>query len=624
MADIQSHRGPDGEGAVFFFGNGDWRSSQCLGDRELLQGEQGLMGGLVHRRLAIIDLSKEASQPMSDESNDCWITYNGEIYNYVELRAELQDKGHIFRSQSDTEVILHAYLEWGLNCLQRFNGMFSFAIWDSRRRRLFCARDRLGIKPFVYFYKNQSFLFASEPKAILAALKHKCSPNVAAMADYLSFSFVTTTETMFEGIHRLTPGSWLIADVSGIKQQAYWNPVFRYDSSYREENCAEELLDLLNDSIRLQIRSDVPVGAHLSGGIDSSTVCCLAARHIPHLLTFTARFPEGGFFDEAPFARLVAEEISADYREIVPCAEQLTHTLPRILHHLDEPVEGAAIVGKYHIAKLVSQSVKVVLTGHGVDELFGGYDWYIKNLFTAGCFGATLGNRSSLKFLFDTVRRENLGRLAKSLYSNVGERSLGTIFYRNWDRLAKSQLKSIFRKEVLDGQPKPKQRFLDAYGLLDEKRDGDKMFKFDLRHYLEALLTSEDRLSMAFSVESRVPLLDHRIVELAGRVGYERKTEPGRSKRLLRLAVEGIVPEPILARRDKMGFPTPVQAWLRDPNLGLYDSLVFNDNSFARRYFDLEYVQRLLKSRLHVGSSSSETLWRILNLSVWGQVFGLD
>jgi len=214
--------------------------------------------------------------------------------------------------------------------------------------------------------------------------------------------------------------------------------------------------------------------------------------------------------------------------------------------------------------------------------------------------------------------------LAKSLWKNFGRTDLSHIFFRNWNRLGQEELTRVFRPELLDGYPRPEQRFLAAYEKLREERDGDRMFKFDMRYYLEALLTSEDRLSMAFSVESRVPLLDHRIAELAGRLGFEMKTEPGCSKQMLRLAADGIVPPEILARRDKRGFPTPIAAWLSDPSLRLFDTLVFNDNPFAQRYFNLDYVKRLLQPRIHLGSDWSEKLWRVLNLSVWGQVFKLD
>ena len=626
MADAQAHRGPDGEGAVFFCRDGSsWRGRPSGSDGPT---DPDVVVALAHRRLAIIDLSERASQPMSDDRGHCWITFNGEIYNYVELKAQLVGCGHHFHSDSDTEVIIHAYLEWGSACLDRLNGMFAFAIWDVTAQRLFCARDRLGIKPFYYARHQGCFLFASEPKGILAALKERPAPNLPAMEDYLTFSYgVSAEDTMFKGIHRLGPGAWMEVAASGTTTRTYWNPCFDPDPPDRStDDAVEELRALLHDALRLQVRSDVPIGGHLSGGIDSSTVCCLAARYVPQLRTFTARFDEGGFFDETPYAREVARHIGSDYCEIVPKKANLIELLPKILYHLDEPVEAASVFGKYHVAEAVSRSVKVVLGGQGGDELFGGYDWYVKNLFTAASFGSSraLGLQSAGAFMLGTLTSESPKRLAKSLWNNRGESNLGRIFCRNWSRLSQGQLTRVIRADVRNGHATPTERFLQSYADLTERRGGDRMFKFDMRHYLEALLTSEDRLSMAFSIESRVPLLDHRIAELAGRLGFERKAVPGCAKQVLRKAIDGIVPPMILERTDKRGFPTPIGAWLQDRRLNLMESMVFSDNSFARTYFDLSYIRRLAEAPSALSTDWSERLWRVLTLSVWGQVFGLS
>lgn len=628
MASVQAHRGPDGEGAVLFTSDGAStriRPSR-IGDTSPLP--TAVVVALAHRRLAIIDLSDRGSQPMADEREQCWITFNGEIYNYVELRAELVALGHRFRSDSDTEVIIQAYLEWGSSSVDHFNGIFAFALWDTSTRRLFCARDRLGIKPFYYARDHGRFLFASEPKGILAALNERPTPHLPAMEDYMAFSYgMSAEDTMFEGIHRLAPGTWMIVEGGETTVRSYWDPCFDPDPPDRSVDAlTEELRALLSDSLRLQVRSDVPIGGHLSGGLDSSTVCCLAARYVPRLLTFTARFDEGGFFDETPYARAVASHIGSDYHEIVPKRSNLIELLPKILYHLDEPVEAASVFGKYHVAESVSQSVKVVLGGQGGDELFGGYDWYVKNLFTAASFGSSsvLGAQGGPAFMLETLKHESTKRLAKSLWNNRGETNLGRIFCRNWSRVSRGQLTQMFRSEVRNGHPSPEERFLQTYASLQERRGGDRMFKFDMRHYLEALLTSEDRLSMAFSVESRVPLLDHRIAEFAGRLGFERKAVPGCSKQVLRRAIDGIVPPMILDRSDKRGFPTPIGSWLQDRQLNLMETMVFSGNSFARSYFDLSYIRRLANAPSALSTDWSERLWRVLTLSVWGQVFGLS
>ena len=622
MADVQRHRGPDAEGAVLLrIGSSD----AAWWDRDAPPTE-GCDAGLVHRRLSIIDLSERGRQPMHDGSERLWLSYNGEIYNYVELMHELKGRGHRFRSQSDSEVILHAYREWGPACVERFNGMFAFALWDCERRRLFCARDRLGIKPFYYCNRGRQFTFASEIKALLAYDGARPSANLAAVSDYLCYSFVPSEETLFRETLKLPPGHILLATSDGVSVEPYWAPRLESDSSINDEQLIEELRRLLDDAVRLQLRSDVPIGAHLSGGIDSSTVCCLAARHVDQLQTFTARFAEGGFFDESAYARVVSGAIGSEHHDIVPAGGNVRDLLPRIIYHLDEPVEGAAVFGKYHVAKAVGARVKVVLGGQGGDELFGGYDWYVKALFTAALYGASdvLGGRDRLGFVMACLQAESRPRLARSLWKNLGCVNVGEIFESNWRRLPNGAERRLIRSELLNGGPTSAERFAAAFRAMPERHPADRMFHFDLRHYLEALLHSEDRLSMAFSVESRVPILDHRIAELAGKAGFARKTVPGRAKDLLRRAVTGIVPQEILQRHDKRGFPTPIQRWLRDPRLALVDQLVLGGSAFAADLFCLDRVRAMSRQRVSLGSGWSEVLWRIVNLSVWGERFAIS
>jgi asparagine synthase (glutamine-hydrolysing) len=260
-------------------------------------------------------------------------------------------------------------IENGAALVQRFNGMFAFALWDGDRQELFCARDRLGIKPFCYLLTGGRIYFASEQKAILAGMSRSPAPNMRAIADYLSFSYSPSSDTMLEGVQRLRPGHWMTVSKRGAEMACYWDPIFDPAPPRAEAEWAEELRALLQDAIRLQVRSDVPVGAHLSGGIDSSTVCCLAAQRLPRLHVFTARFAEGGIYDESQFARLVAGRITCDHHEVVPGSTNLVELLPKITYHLDEPVEAASVFGKYHVADIVSRSVKVVLGGQGGDEL---------------------------------------------------------------------------------------------------------------------------------------------------------------------------------------------------------------------------------------------------------------
>jgi asparagine synthase (glutamine-hydrolysing) len=619
MADVQSHRGPDGHGLVLFrIRRGDF-ALECA-PRE---GDEPFNGGLAHRRLAIIDLSERGHQPMHDGTERLWVSFNGEIYNYVELMQQLEARGHRFRSRSDTEVILHAYREWGDACVEHFNGMFAFALWDADARRLMCARDRLGIKPFYYRLDGQRIAFASEIKALLVAEEAGPRANVPAIGDYLCYSFVPSTETLFEGIWKLPPGHRLVATNGECTVESYWNPAFGAEPATSDDDLIDELRTLLRDSVRLQLRSDVPIGAHLSGGIDSSIVCTLAAGGVDRLRTFNARFAEGGLFDESPYARLVADAIHSEHHEIVPSGGDIRELLPKVIYHLDEPTEGSAVFGKYHVAQIVASNVKVVLGGQGGDELFGGYDWYVKALFTAACYGSSIdlgADRRRIQFLRNCFEQESRPRLARSLASNFGQRDVARIFARNWRRIAPGGERAIIRRDLFGSAPTSDERFRAAFDALPDGHPADRMFHFDMRYYLEALLQSEDRLSMAFSVESRVPLLDHRIAELAARAGFARKTVPGNSKALLRAAVDGIAPPQILARRDKRGFPTPIDKWLRDPRLALVDQFVLG-SPFAKQLFDLDRVRALARRRITFGSSWSETLWRAVTLSTWGDRF---
>ncbi|MEO7963139.1 MAG: asparagine synthase (glutamine-hydrolyzing), partial [Gemmatimonadaceae bacterium] len=356
MLESIAHRGPDGDGIHV--------DGPCA---------------LGHKRLAIIDL-ETGRQPMSNEDGTIWISFNGEIYNYVELRRELA-RHHQFRTHSDTEVIIHLYEELGERCLERLNGMFSFAIWDSRQQRLFAARDRIGIKPFYWAMAGDTLLFASEPKAILSTGMVDVEPDAHGLEEYLTFQFCLGERTLFRDIRKLEPGHYLTFRPGRDRAPAevcYWDYSYELDFQHTEEYFREQLVSVLNDSIKLQLRSDVPVGAHCSGGIDSSTVVSIAARHYPNTFhTFTGAFREGPQYDETRYARAVAENVKAEYHEIWPSAKEFTDTLPWLIYMMDEPAAGPGLFPQYMVSKLARQHVKVVLGGQGGDELFGGYARYL-------------------------------------------------------------------------------------------------------------------------------------------------------------------------------------------------------------------------------------------------------
>jgi asparagine synthase (glutamine-hydrolysing) len=350
------HRGPDDEG---FYLDGNI--------------------GLGHQRLSVIDLSPLGRQPMTNEDDRLWIVYNGEIYNYLELRQQLAGRGHHFRSHSDTEVILHLYEEEGPACVHRLNGMFAFAIWNRHERTLFAARDRFGIKPFYYSFLGDTFVFASEIKALFQIEAWRPELNPDGLADYLTFQFCLGDKTLFRNVHKLLPGHSLLLKPDGtLDVQKYWDLDFTIDTDHTEEYFEHQLLRLLEDAVRIQLRADVPVGAHLSGGLDSSTVTCLASSLLDSSIhTFSGGFREAPEYDETPYARIVARQIGTQHHEVFPTADDFIEVMPQLIYHMDEPAAGPGLFPQFFVSELASRYVKVVLGGQGGDEIFGGYTRYL-------------------------------------------------------------------------------------------------------------------------------------------------------------------------------------------------------------------------------------------------------
>ncbi|MBA7478957.1 Asparagine synthetase [glutamine-hydrolyzing] 3 [subsurface metagenome] len=577
MADRLLHRGPDGEGNFF----------------------SGPVG-LAHRRLAIIDLSDEGRQPMANEDGSLWLVFNGEIYNYPELREELLAAGHRFASATDTEVILHAYEEWGRDCLHRFNGMWAFALWDERRRELFCARDRLGVKPFYYTTAGGSFLFASEIKALLAHPAAGGRPNDRMLMTFLAWGVADHTgETMYDGIFQLPPAhSVVVSEGSVGEPRRYWDVAMNGARRGADDGAAaRRVRDLLTDAVRLRLRSDVPVGTCLSGGIDSSTVTALInvllRAESPESVgdrqkTFSVCFDDPRF-DESGHIDTVVAATGVASRRTTPDTESLWEDIERLLYMQDEPFASLSIYAQYCVMRLAQSEVKVVLDGQGADEQLGGYIAY------------------QAPYIRGLLRH---GDVLAALREGIGSARLHGSFF-SWG-FRQFRVRSE-RRELLRG---PVPEVLRYAGSLDEvlKREV-------VASNLPLLLHWEDRNSMAFSIEARVPFLDYRLVEYLSSLPLDQKIRGGVTKYVLRWAIRGLVPDAIRCRMDKMGFVTPEEAWMKD-KLAPDILALFSSPEFAGRpYWDAERVLRNYREFLDGKSPYSAEIWRIACAELWLRQF---
>jgi len=594
MAAAISHRGPDDDGYYF-------SPTAPL--------------GLLHRRLSIIDLSATGHQPMADAEGRAQIIYNAEVYNYKELLPELQALGYRFRGSSDTEVALNAYLEWGPDCLRRFNGMFALAIWDERRQRLFLARDRMGIKPLYYWYDpaTQALIFASEIKALLQDPRVPRQPNLSAIAEYGRYMYTTGEQTWFAGIQQLPPGCYaeLGPDTGGLRVARWWDLPSGEDAAGErsEDEYVAELRALLADAVRLHLRSDVPVGAHLSGGLDSSSVVALASRWLAGegagpLRTFSGAFNAGAAYDERPYIHAVAEMYHTDHHEIIPKAEDFPTLLPKLIWHMDYPSVGVGLYPQYHVCKLTAAShIKVVNGGQGGDELFAGYFRYVPPYLRGQL--ASLRQRprpGAAAALLADMMRVGLRQPLREVALNSGRR-----------RLASEGVSGLLNANVQAMLP-PREA-----GPNPGSNPLQRALYWDLRNYLPALLHVEDRTSMSVSLESRVPLLDYRIVELAARIPAALKLRGLENKRIMRRAVAPLLPPAVVARKDKKGFPTPIEQWFAGPLRGWLTETLTDLGPTARELLDPAYVATLLRE--HGRTDHSRALWMALNTALWCATF---
>ncbi len=601
MGAVMRHRGPDDEGI------------QLMGSV-----------GFHHRRLSIIDLAT-GQQPMT--SGPATIIYNGEVYNYVELRKELEGLGRRFATASDTEVILQSYLEWGPECVRRFNGMFAFLIHDRAQRRVVAARDHFGIKPLYLHRSPHTLLVASEIKALLQhpAVARGLDPE--ALRDYLTFQFVLGEQTLFTGIHKLAPAHYMVIQLDSGESTTvrYWEPSFEVDRGRTREGFADELRWLLEDSIRLQMRSDVPVGGYLSGGMDSSLVTVLASRIAPDgYRSYTGAFREGAEFDETRWAREVARVSGSELHEVYPTADEFMALIPRLIYYMDEPVAGPGLFPQYMVTARGAREVKVLLGGQGGDEVFGGYARYVVAYLEQALKGAIFENNEegehivSLQSILPNLpylqayvpMMEQFWR--QGLFAPMDQR-----YFRLIDRLGGAI--GLFTGEFRDSfdQDGIFQRFQQVFNRPGTLSYYNRMTNFDLETSLPALLHVEDRVSMANSVESRVPLLDRRIVDLVASVPPGLKFQGGEMKYILKQSVRDLLPASVMERKDKMGFPVPLHLWARGPCRDFFRDHLLDRRARERGIFDPAEVEKLMTYE----RPFSRQLWGMLCLELWHREF---
>jgi asparagine synthase (glutamine-hydrolysing) len=597
------HRGPDDEG--FFV-------------------EENV--GLAMRRLSIIDV-KSGHQPLANENRDVWIVFNGEIYNHAELRVDLEAKGHQYRTHSDTETIVHLYEEYGRDCVKHLRGMFAFVIWDRRRRVLFVARDRLGIKPFYYRWDGKSFLFGSEIKTILNYPGIAAEFNRATLAEYLAFGYITGSETMFAGIRKLMPGHTLELTEQGEPRiERYWDLTTEVDRPAKpREYYVKTYRELLEQAVGSHLMSDVPLGMFLSGGLDSSAVAALTAKiRGDQIKTFAVGYGEEAF-SELRYAREVAQHIRSDHHEVRMSRKEFFESLPRLIWHEDEPIVWPSSVSLYFVARLAREHVTVVLTGEGSDETLAGYTryaWTLLNLRMDGAYRAVTT---------DGLRRLVRKAIRSSPLSAGLHRKLDHTFLlrdgNSWPSFYYDNFFSVFSGAEQAGllTPDAQRAGGDAYaGSMQawDRSQGDLLHRLlyaDINSYLIELLMKQDQMSMAASIESRVPFLDHVLVEFTARIPAHYSIHGMAGKFVLKQAVEDLLPKSIIYRQ-KMGFPTPWAYWLAGPQLGDLERVLLEPRTLERGLFREEMLKQIFAEHRSKFRDHGNKIWRLINLEVWQRV----
>jgi len=617
MRDVITHRGPDDSGLFI----------------------DGAIG-LGHRRLSIVDVSA-GHQPMTNEDDSLRIVFNGEIYNHAEHRPALEARGHRYRTHCDTETILHLYEEHGAACVAHLRGMFAFAIWDERKRELFIARDRLGVKPLYYVHRaDGSLFFASEIKALLAARAVQPEINYRALPDYLANHGTSAEETLFADVKRLLPGHTLRWRESGqIEIEQYWDIHFSDEDGDAPGDAAHgrrrrsdadyiaEWSELFRASVRMRLMADVPLGMFLSGGIDSSAIAAVMSGMVSEpIKTFSVAFKEREA-NELEYARLVARAFKTDHHETIVSPEDFFGALPRLVWHEDEPLAHPSSVALYFVSRLAAQHVKVVLTGEGSDEMLGGYERYYKticNFALAPAYrkltGESLRRAVSERIEslpLDSKARQKLRRTFLCLPPDIE-----SLYFDNFAVFTRDMQGGLLTRDAREraGAIEPYRDMRRYFETNDADSLLNRMLYADTKTYLHELLMKQDQMSMAASIESRVPFLDHKLVEFSARLPEHLKLRRGwTTKYILRRSMKDVLPAAVLSRK-KMGFPVPVGAWFRGAYRHIIDEYVLSERAAARGLFEPKYV-RDLAARHQAGENHTERLWSLVNVEIWLRQF---
>ncbi len=609
MGRVLSHRGPDDEG--------EYRGN-------------GVAFGM--RRLSIIDLGG-GHQPIANEDESVWVVCNGEIYNFKSLREELEKKGHVFRSNSDTEVIVHLYEERGVEFLQQLRGMFALALWDKSRERLIVARDRLGKKPLYIRKEPERLLFASEIKSILQDRDIPRRLHLVALQEYLALGYVPAPNTLFEGIHKVLPGHYLLIEKGQVRDQQYWDINFTQEEKRSEKEWVETIREKLMESVRVRLVSDVPLGAFLSGGVDSSAIVAAMAQQTDQpVKTYSIGFEgKDNFYNELPYARLVANAFGTDHHEILVRPE-VSELMPKLIWFMDEPIADSAFITTYLVSKLAAESVKVILSGVGGDELFGGYRRYLSDRFMP--YYNLLPPTIRKKWLPALLARipqdrhskwENYCRLASAFvrsadlpsaqrytsYVTLFSPEVRSVLLKKGDSMANSMTGNGCSDETLAG-------YFDKCGASDSL---DQIIYVDLKTSLpDDLLLLTDKMTMAASIECRAPFIDHELVELTSRIPSSLKVRGFSMKYLLKKAVEPWLPPQIL-RRKKRGFGAPMGAWLRHDLTNLVRDTLSETQVKKRGLFNWPVIENTINRHNAHRSDETDSLLALVNLELWCQVF---
>ena len=606
MCQIMAHRGPDDDGFH-------------------IDGPVGI--GM--RRLSIVDLAT-GHQPISNETATATIVFNGEIYNHLALREQLVARGHSYRTHSDTETIIHLYEEYGPDCVQHLRGMFAFAIWDRNKKTLFIARDRLGIKPLYYHLTPERLLFGSEIKVLLAAGTIRPEFDRAALPEFLAFGYLSGENTFYSGVQKLMPGQTMEIGLDAQpKIRQYWDlDVSTTHESRDESHYVKNYRELLEGAVSSHLMSDVPLGVFLSGGLDSSAVAALMTktRREP-IETFSVGYGEQTY-SELPFARIVADHIKSQHREVVVTEQDFFNSLPHLIWHEDEPIVWPSSVSLYFVAKLARERVTVVLTGEGSDETLAGYSRYaftLKNAAMDRYYRAVVpaalrrGLRNTLatsSLLGATARR----KLDHTFLAKDGAAWASFYFDNFFSAFGEAEQSQLLTKEFA-GEFAPSTAYKRVLGYWDHSKGEmlQRLLYTDIKTYLVELLMKQDNMSMAASIESRVPFLDHVLVEYATRIPREVQIKGLSGKTILKKAMEDLLPHSIIYR-PKLGFPTPWSGWLAGPRLETIRATLLEPRSLDRGFFRREAINRLFDEHRDKHRDNYDRIWRLLNLEMWHRV----